>query len=678
MVNSLYRRLAVSNLIRNRRLYMPYFIATAIMSSIFFIIINTVFSRSVGSMSYGGTMTAMLTIGVVIMCIYTVGYMLYINSFLMKRRKKEFGLYGILGLEKRHVGRIILLENVLLDSLSLLLGLLCGTVFGKLAFMALMTLVHTAPDTSFVIAPMSYLVTVAIFIGIFIVCTIYNQLQVRLANPIDLINGEKKGEKKLRGVVPLTLLGLACLVGAYYLAITVSTAVSAIALFWPLVLLVIIATYSLMAAGSQFVLTAMKKSKRFYYKPRNFIAVSGLIHRMKQNASGLANICILCCMVIITMSGCLSLYCGQETILAEQFPDDFTMTMWSNQGETYDGEKIDEMLQALAIDKGVKLTSCIRYEAATAQAAEIDGRFYFRNKDGNFTDNKYAANKYWANLQTITVITLEDYNRVSGRTASLAPDEMIITSNRFTFPAETLSINGSVYRISEIRDDSPIVDGGNEGYTDRILFVASDRESAEKLIGAMRDDASYAAGWSVEIALNMSGSSEGRLAFAREAGEVVYGTLDKQTGGGWWYETSSIDTSRASSYMTYGGLLFMGILFTMLFITNTVIIMYFKQVSEGYDDRERFVIMQKVGMSDLEVKKTINHQVLTVFFIPLLMALCHMLAASNLMVMMLQVFVMTDSSLVMLCIAGTTLLMALVYVAAYRATAKAYYKLVKW
>lgn len=462
MAKGFYFRLAKTNLLRNKVLYLPYSVAVVILSAMFFIILNIVFSESISNMNFGGTTQALLRIGLVIMGIFTFGYMLYINSFLVKRRKKEFGLYGVLGLEKRHVGRVVLWENSLLNLSALAVGLLAGTVLGQLMFQLLLLLVKSAPGSVFDYSLSAYVVTVLYFGAVFLVATLYNQMQVRLANPVDLLAGPKRAEKRVRLVIPMTLLGCLCLGAAYWYSITVEETGAAMLGFWPAVLLVIGATWALFTAGSVFVLGRLRKNKNFYYRPGNFIAVAGLSHRLKQNAAGLANICILSTMVMITVGGCCALYFGQEAILHERYPDG--------------------------------------------------------------------------------------------------------------------------------------------------IYIAG---------------------------------------------------------------------ARADSYSLFGGFLFMGVLFALLFLVNTVLIIYFKQLSEGLEDRERFVILRQVGLSDAEVKRTIDRQVLVVFFLPLLFALCHVAAAGNLMVRCMEAFHLYEADITLLCLGITGLAFSLVYLCVYKATARVYYRLLQ-
>ena len=635
MAKGLYYRLAKTNLSRNRLMYLPYFIATALISSMFFIIFSVVLSKSVSNMSFGGTMVGMLTVGVVVMAIFTFCYMLYINSFLIKRRKKEFGLYGILGLEKRHVSRIILLENVMLNLSALAAGLLCGTVFGKLVFMALMAALKTAPGSMFQLPLQAYGFTAAIFFVIFIATTIYNLLQVHLANPINLIHGEKKGEKKVRFVIPLTIIGLLFVGGAYWFSITVKAMGMALSLFWPAVILVILGTHALFVAGSQFVLRALQKSSRFYYKARNFITISGLMHRLKENAAGLANICILSTMVIVTISSCCSLFFGQEEILHTQNPDDYTFTMY-NDGEgglVYDADKMSIALNKLAARNNVSIENMIHYEYLTGSAAFKDGTLLFGNY--SFKDDAYL---YHRNAR---IITQKEFAAVSGKNQALGAGEILILSNDKISPIKTLDINGKTYTVRGILTDTPFTSGKNSKDIDALFFVTVGEPEAQTLAATLRGGDSKA-NPRLAVVLNLSGTNEDKAAFAKESRNVVSNEIGRPANSDIGFSVSSIDLNRSESYGTFGGLLFMGTFFAILFLTNTVLIIYFKQVSEGYDDRERFVILQKVGMSDEEVRQTINRQVLIVFFLPVVIAFCHVLAACNIMVQILKAFVMTN------------------------------------
>ncbi|MEA4912495.1 MAG: FtsX-like permease family protein [Oscillospiraceae bacterium] len=681
MRNRLYWKLALSNLTRNRQMYYPYAIATAIMSAMFFMITNMVFSESIANVSWGGTLQLMLRIGLTVMGLFTVGYMIYLNSFLIKRRKKEFGLYGVLGLEKRHVAKIVRRESLLLNGAALLAGLLSGTVFGRLLFMLLMRCMRVAEGSVFALSPAAYALTAAVFCGIFLVNTIYNQFQVRLANPIDLINGEKQSEKRVRGAVPLTILGVLCIGAAYGCSLWVRVGAVALTIFWPAVLLVIAGTYCLFVGGSQTVLRALQKNERFYYRPGSFISVSGLSHRMKQNASGLANICILATMVVVTVSGVCALYFGQDDIVRRQNPNDYTFTAYYDlRLERPDVTESLRSAQALAEKSGVQIESSLSYFTLHDTIILHDGEFTFKDENGALHYNSLSD----ANFQyPLRILTLADYNAVTGESAALAPGEIMILTEKELSDKAAVRANGDVYTVKAVRSDTPFTVGKNSAVSRFVYFVARDLDEALTLRASVNPG--YASdpyydeyqGY-LEIVLNYAGAQENSLAFGATLGKALYAPLHAQLGSDVTYYSSDINESRQNAYMIYGGLLFIGIFFAVLFLVNTVLIMYFKQVSEGYADRERFVILQKVGLSDAEVRSTINRQVLVVFFLPLAGALINVLAASNLINLILNLFVMNNLSVTLLCIAGTCVLFSLVYVLVFRATAKVYYKLVKW
>ncbi len=661
---------------------MPYFIASSIMCAMFTIIMNMVISDSLTNIREGSTLKALLMVGLIILALFTFGYMLYLNSFLMKRRKKEFGLYAVLGLEKKHVTGIIMREMLILNFLSLITGIILATVFGKLIFMFLMSAMNLAVGSSFKLSAQAYFGSIGYFILIYIIGAVYNTMQVRLANPIDLINGDKKGEKKLKGIVPITIIGAICLIAAYYASITVKDTTAAILLFWPAVILVIIGTYALFAAGFQFVLKRMKSNEKFYYKPRNFISVSDLMYRMKQNASGLANICILSTMVLVTISFCCSLYFGQEKILAVHNPHDIQYSLiYDRISQAPDKALIENTIIDDAKESGVQIDNLLYFYALRDSIKLVDGSFDCKNENAEF---RYQVIEEYNTLHPLYIITQDDFNRITGKNISLSDNEIAVLTDIYVDKDIAVSNAGCEYRIAEVYNDTLINIGPNAKTQNEIYFVAKDKQCALTLRNCVNpginEDLYYNANDDrYRIIIDISGEDENRLLFADSVCNDLY-IVVKQANPSvpYYYEYSSIDIDRADSYSTYGGFLFLGIFFTILFLINTIVIMYFKQISEGYEDRDRFIIMQKVGMSDSEVKTIINRQTLILFFLPLVVSLIHILAACNMLVKMLAAFVMTDTSLAMLWIGISVVVFSIIYVIVYRITAKAYYRIVKW
>ncbi len=681
MGKGLFRKLARGNLIRNKRMYIPYVIATVIMSSMYFIIINIVFSKSISNMSFGPTMQAMLTFGLVVMSLFTVAYMLYINSFLIKRRKQEFGLYAVLGLEKRHVGKIILWESAMLNTASMGLGFLFGVVFGKLAFMLLLKIVKTAPDSKYVLSPSAFAVTAAIFTGIFVLTTVYNLNQVRLANPVELLSGKRKGEKKVRGAVPLTIIGLILLCTAYTVSITAKIPAAALGLFWPAVILVIIATWMLFTAGSVFLLRALKRNKGYYYQPGNFIAVSGLMHRLKQNASGLYNICILSTMVLVTVSSCCALYFGQEEILSVQNPNDLVISIDYNKNyaQLPNAGKAAETIEALAREHRITIESVYSYKSLSDNLIIKNGEFIFKNKNGELIA---GTEDYNNNYFYVYITTEEEYNTVTGEKEELGSHELLLLTDDDIGSHSQLAVGGTRYAVKNIISGTRFTAGKNSVSQTRLFIVASDDAAALALRAAINPAAGSSSNgrgdcFSFTTVINIKGDSSDCIAYSKAVPERLYdvATDGLDTGSGYSYR--NIFTGREQGNGIFGGLLFLGAFFAILFLTNTILIIYFKQISEGFDDRERFVIMQKVGMSDDEVKGTINKQILIIFFLPLATALLHVAAAGNMIIRLLEVFLLFNSGLTIMCIAATSVLFALAYIFVYRFTAKAYYRIVR-
>jgi len=565
-----YFRLALSNVRRNKLTYVPYLIATAVMSGVFLLISGLLFSEGMANTPSGGTAKMLFAFGLVVFALFTVLFMLYINNFLIKRRKKEFGLYGILGLDKRHVGRVLIWENLFVIGGGILLGVAIALVFGRLLFLMLMKLIHVAAGSTFVISFKAYLIMLALFLLVFLITTITNIIRVHMANPIALLSSERRGETDKKGIVPLALLGFLLLGGAYYYAWTTIIPGIALGIFFPLVIVVILATFLLFLCGSIVVLKLLRMKKSLYYQPDHFVTISGMFHRMRQNARGLATICILSTMLVVTVSGTLSLYLGREEMTKGMYPFDAQVYVAENATQqqiiNYDGA-----LNRLAAQNNVTL-SADRNKLITELPV-----------DEEFRRNNFV----WKESKFVDVPTLICYD------------------DSFRFDVFGTEDNCLAF-IQAIRDHY------SESFSETPKLVASD-----------------------------------------------------------------VFTTRVQGYGFYGGLLFLGAFFAVLFLAVAVLILYFKQVTEGYEDKERFAILQQVGMDDEQVKRTINSQVLWVFFLPLAATTLHMLFASKIMAQMLRSFMLYDWGLVLTCIGGTLLAFTLLYFGIYRITAQTYYRIVR-
>lgn len=571
MAKAFYLKLAWGNIRRDRKTFYPYILTTAIISGVFLLIGGLLFSGGLSNLPAGRTATSLFSFGLVVFAIFAFFFMVYINNFIVGRRKKEFGLYGILGLEKRHVARVLIWENLITLSFGVILGIVVALVFGRLLFLILLKMIHAAAGSVFSLAPMAYAIMIGLFLAVFVFTSLLNFRQVRLSSPIELMSSEKRGEKDSKLIIPLAVFGLLCLIAAYYYAWSIERPETALGLFFLLAVLVIIATQILFTSGSIVTLKLLRANKKLYYKPRNFVAIGGMFQRMRQNAKSLATICILSTMLIVTVAGTLSLYLGQEEMLSGMYPFDVCVF-------------IDEVNGAQAIRD---------FDREVVALAQENGLTISADK-----------NKLTYELPT-------DEGRGYPRDNYVGPDAVFVNTPNLIY-----------------------YDGG------------------------MRFD--------------LDGSQEQCLKFMDDLHELYTNRFGDE------YSVSQVFSARQDGYGLYGGLLFLGVFFGILFLAVTVLIIYFKQVSEGYEDKAQFAILQKVGMDDAQVKATINSQVLWVFFIPLGTTILHMVFASKIMARMLQTFMLYDWGLVLWCIGGVCVVFALLYLAVYLLTSRVYYRIVKW
>ncbi|MBA4347803.1 MAG: hypothetical protein C0413_03010 [Clostridiales bacterium] len=565
-----YFKLALSNVRRNKLTYLPYLIATAVMSGVFLLIAGLLFSKGLTNTPSGATARMLFAFGLVVYALFTFFFMLYINNFLIKRRKKEFGLYGILGLDKRHVGRVLVWENTFVIGGGLAVGTVIALVFGRLLFLLLMKLIHAIPGSTFSIPFIAYGLMIALFFLIFLVTSVANVIRVHTASPISLLSSEKSGEKDKKGLLPLAILGMILLGGAYYYAWTTEVPGIALGIFFPLAIAVIIATYLLFLCGSIVVLRLLRMKKSLYYQPDHFVTISGMFHRMRMNARGLATICILSTMLVVTVSGTLSLYLGREEMTRGMYPFD-------------------------------------------AQA--------------------YVP-------ESATVQQIVDYDTTLNRVAA---------ENNVTLSADKTKLITELPEGEEFRRNN---------------FVWEDSKFVEVPTLIFYDD---------NFRMDIEGKTEDCLKFVQAVRDQYSNSFGETPN----LIVSDFYSAMEDGYGLYGGLLFLGAFFAVLFLSVAVLILCFKQVTEGYEDKERFEILQKVGMDDHQVKKTINSQVLWVFFLPLAATALHMLFASKLMAWMLKTFMLYDWGLVLTCIGGTLVAFTLLYFIIYRVTAQTYYRIVR-
>lgn len=602
-----------------------------------------------------------LFLGIIVIGIFAVIFLFYTNSFLIKRRKKELGLYSILGLEKKHIARVLFYETVFVTVISLTLGLIGGILIGKLLFLLLLNIVHFKSPLSFHIDYWGLLITTGVFLAIFGLTLLTNFLQVKLSNPIDLLKGGEHGEKEPKSSWIVTLIGLISLGLGYGIALSVKTPLEALLLFFVAVVFVIIGTYALFISGSITLLKRLKKNKQFYYQSRNFISVSGMIYRMKQNAVGLANICILSTMVLVTLSTTVSLYVGQEGMRRDFYPIDVSLVA---EAGTVDFAEIEALVESEKSKTQVASRDEISFDLAMFRAFQEGNHFLKDMVEDESTDATY-----YQRVSNMTLIPLDDYNRITGENKSQAENEMLIFSVGDNYGEQTLVFGDQQYVIKEELEAIPMDFKKTQDMGQTYYLIVKDEAVMKDIYQTMRND-DDPQNTLHALMFNLDGAEDNLNAFStdlRAAVKQINPDVDIQN----LYEALN------ELYFFFGGFLFLGVFLGSLFMMATVLIIYFKQISEGYEDSERFEIMQKVGMDKTEVKKTIGKQILMVFFLPLAGAIVHVAFAFPVITKMLAAFRLTNTTLIFLCTLVGVVVYALVYTGVYLLTARSYYKMIK-
>lgn len=653
MNSSVYSKLAWTNLKNNRKTYIPY-ILTAILTVMMFYIMDALFhSKDIGSEN----LKLMLQYSVGVIMIFAVILLFYTNSFLVKRRKKEIGVYNILGMGKRHIARMMIVETLITATVSIGIGLLAGIVFGKLMYLLLLKILHYDIGMHFAVSGTAVGQTALLFMGIFLLTLFYNMMQIRLSNPIELLHGGNKGEKEPRTKWLLTVIGVLALAAGYGIALTVEKPLEAILDFFVAVVCVIIGTYALFIAGSIAVLKLLKKNKRYYYKTNHFTAVSGMIYRMKQNAAGLANICILSTMVLVMVSTTMSLYAGMEDILKYRFPMEFSAKVASDSKET--DQAAERAIREELEKAGVKEKSWIGCHGAWLAGIKVKDGFMLTEV------NDYSA----SDVCNLSVIKLEDYNKLEGKQEALAPDEALIYAPYGTYGKDRVKLGNQNYKVKKELSSMKLEKKNKSSTVDGYYLVLPDEGHVQQALEEYNAGSAASASYAYKISFDMTGTDKEK----KEAAEAVETRLAEEFS--YSYCESRV-LSEENFYELYGSLLFMGIYLGAMFLMATVLIIYYKQISEGYDDRERYQIMQKVGMSRAEVKRSIRSQVLMVFFLPLVTAVIHNVVAFRIVKMLLQTLNLVNVPLYLGCTALTICIFVLFYAVVYAVTAREYYKIV--
>ncbi len=660
-----YGRLAAVNIRKNGRIYLPYILTCIFTVAMFYIMLFIALNKGIAKMPGAEPLSVIMWMGTVVIGLFSVVILLYINSFLMKRRKKELGLYNILGMGKGHIARVMALENIYVSVGTIIAGLFAGILLSKLIFLLLLKLLRFNVPFGFEISPVAIAVTVIVFAAIFFVTLLCNLGRVHLSKPIELLYGGSVGEKEPKTKWVMAVIGFLALAAGYTIAIVTENPIDALGWFFIAVILVILGTYCLFTAGSIALLKSLRKNKSFYYKTKNFTSVSGMIYRMKQNAVGLANICILSTMVLVMLSTTVSLYIGVEDALRNRFPRNIAITAVQTDDESFHAvsSQVDEIIRL----SGAPVENTVKYRY----------RSYFTKRSGTVFFNPGDAVRDSSSNVIVFFIPLEDYNRLRGSDVSLSPHELLLFSPSVPYDGDAVTFGTETFAVKAAYNEAPdIGDAYMYSLSDSFYFILPDTVAVQRVNTALTNDGEQWHGLSFYYGFDVRAGDDSQLDLANQLHAALAGVGSDSEPNGVQIYINSAAENKADFLSMYGGFFFLGLFLGTLFIMATVIIMYYKQISEGYDDKKRFEIMQKVGLSRFEIKKAIRSQVLTVFFLPLLAAGIHILAAFKMITKLLFTLNLTNVPLFAWCTLGTIVLFAAVYGAVYALTARAYYKIV--
>lgn len=676
-------RLAVNGIKKNGRLYLPYVLAGIGMVAITYILLELSECNLLNDMNAGLTLKLVLKLGVIVMGVFSVSMLFYTNSFLIKTRTREFGLYNILGMDKKNIAGILMAETVITGAVSIIGGMLLGLLLSGLAEAFLARLVEAEADYGLSIDFMSLAITAAFFVLIFFVVMVKNVISISRRNTIDLLKEDKLGEKPPKARYFLTLAGLGILGAAYYIAVTITAPREAMSLFFIAVILVIVATDILFVVGSVTMCRILQKKKKYYYKTGHFVSLSSMTFRMKRNGTGLAEICILSTMVMVMLASTSCLYFGKDSNLKERFPRDFINEVAFHSDSSAEHRMANEaeikrVIDRVAADNGIEPLNRVEMEYKGYTCRLEDGKMYFLRDIEETEKNRDV-------LRDVFFVTLEDYNRYMGTNEVLSDNEAICCEYGDRYSYESLTYFGRTEPYQILKKTDSFYNVGSVSFSGlpRLVFVVNslpqpDAEFLSQMKNGQNETIEDAfVFWDYNFDLSITGDID-RYA----ATELFYKAPDNYSAvyddtEYLYWSTEDIFVNRDDIFAMYGGLFFIGIFLSIVFICALGLMIYYKQISEGYEDRSRFEIMQKVGMTGKDIRNSINSQMSSVFYIPLAVAVVHLGFAFPMIYRCLWLFDVTDMKPLLITSLISVAIFAVIYTIIYRFTSNAYYKLVK-
>ena len=662
MSSKIYGKLAITNLKNNRKTYVPY-ILMAVLSVMMYYIVG---GMAQGNNGLSKDVKMIMDYMNRLLMIFSVIFLFYTNSFLIKRRKREIGIYNILGMGKGHIAKMLAIEAVITAFISIFGGILLGIVFGKLMYLVLGKLLHYDISVKFTVEIPVLEKTFAFFMAIFVLILLYNLLQIRIVSPVELLHGSNQGEREPKTKWLLAIVGAILLGTGYYIAQTTGNPMDAMTKFFFAVVCVVLGTYGLFIAGSIAVLKMLKKNKKYYYQAKHFTAVSGMVYRMKQNAVGLANICILSTMVLIMVSTTVCLYVGMNDIISARYPRECEVTIYRTNAQTE--EKVHTIIEEIIRKNNTKAENERIYHSGEL-TGYLDGNKMILDPDKYYSDKTSSS---------VVLIPLADYNRLEEKNETLNDGEVILFSTQTKgYGQREIYLDDTKFSVKKELEKSKLDEKNNDKNIPITYLVMKDEEPIQNILNQTYKNSTQSDeenAYLMGITYNKSFDIEGSGEVKKNVEEQLKTALEEQVPEAF---SSGRQVKRESFYELYGSLFFMGMYLGFMFLMVTVLIIYYKQISEGYDDKERYKIMQQVGMDKREVKKSIRSQVLMVFFLPLVMAIIHVAAAFKVITKMLAIFYMTNTALFIECTIATIVVFAMIYCIVFVLTEREYYRIVK-
>ena len=652
-MRNFYIRLAVSNIKKNKPVYYPFFLTNILSVMIFYVMASIQNQTIIATLPGSYIFVQFLKVGVVMTGMFAGVFLLYTNGLLIRQRKKELGLYTIFGLEKKHIAKVLMLESLLLTAAGLAAGIVLGIVLGKLFFLVLLKLLHLDSGLTFQFLTEALMQTGICFIVIGVFILFYNLFSVMKAKPVELLYAAHKGDNYHSFVWVKAFLGIICIGGAYTLIFTTPTPIDIIGRVFPIALLILFGTLFFFSSCSVVLLQALKKNDRYYYKPQNFISVSGLIYRLKQNAKGLSNICILSTVVMVIATTTLALYVGQKEMLSFRFPMETKISV----SDIADGQPtLPQLVHQTAEQYGVTIS-----READYKVTYISGVY----KDN--TVSVYQPDIYPPDITCgVYLITWEDYSRIAESAEPLETDEVLVFSSSRDLGVSEVNFDSLNYRVKNELSEFAIQNKSILSSETRYFFICPTQKDIDNILAELSPaENKFKQTYSMMFDVADTKGTDFNAVLQNQVVSNYAGAK---------YENA--ESERQSDNYTYGGFLFIGLLLSLLFMVFLTLVIYYKQITEGYSDRYNFEVMQKVGLDRNEISAIVHKEIRTMFFFPLFMAVIHLAVSLYAVAMLLSTLGLTNILVLLLCAISISLLFVFIYIAMYFSTARTYYRIV--